>query len=115
MQHLHKSYAEIFSEFEEGYIPDSFEGSGDVKYHRGFEAQFHSSKGHEVRVMLMPNPSHLESVDPVVEGWARARQVECTAGDGKDKILPILVHGDASIAGQGVVYENATAVSLTWL
>ncbi len=103
---LHKSYAEIFSEFEEGYIPDSFEGSGDVKYHRGFEAQFHSSKGHEVGVMLMPNPSHLESVDPVVEGWVRARQAQCSVGDGKDKILPILVHGDASIAGQGVVYET---------
>ncbi|MDP1834740.1 MAG: 2-oxoglutarate dehydrogenase E1 component [Chlamydiales bacterium] len=103
---LHKSYAEIFSEFEEGYIPDSFEGSGDVKYHRGFEADYATSHGQCVKISLTPNPSHLEAVGPVVEGQVRARQILRNEGDGKDKVLPLVIHGDASIAGQGVVYET---------
>ncbi len=103
---LHKSYAEIFSEFEEGYIPDSFEGSGDVKYHRGFEAEYVTEHGNKVRISLTPNPSHLEAVDPVVEGQTRALQVSMESSDAKDRVLPIIIHGDASIAGQGVVYET---------
>ncbi len=103
---LHKSYAEIFSEFEDGYVPDSFEGSGDVKYHRGFDAEFQTSQGYKGKIFLMPNPSHLEAVDSVVEGRVRARQVLRGDGAGKDKITPVLIHGDASIAGQGVVYET---------
>lgn len=103
---LHKSYAEIFSEFEEGYIPDSFEGSGDVKYHRGFEAEYTTSHGQKVKISLTPNPSHLEAVDPIVEGQVRARQVMRGNGHGKDRVIPLIIHGDASIAGQGVVYET---------
>lgn len=98
---LQKSYATIFSEFEEGYIPQSFEGSGDVKYHKGFSSKYNLNSGKEVEIFLTPNPSHLEGVDPVVEGQTFARQ----NGD-KGKVLPILIHGDAAIAGQGVVYET---------
>lgn len=100
---LQKSYGTIFSEFEEGYIPESFEGSGDVKYHKGYTSKV-ELKGREAQIFLAPNPSHLEAVDPVVEGQTFARQV-LNGGD-KNSVLPILIHGDAAIAGQGVVYET---------
>lgn len=106
---MNKSYAEIFSEFEEGYIPDSFEGSGDVKYHKGFQATVTTAQNKKVRIELMPNPSHLESVDPVVEGQVRARQVLLEGDSPKgawDQVIPLLIHGDASVSGQGVVYET---------
>ncbi|MBS0634995.1 MAG: 2-oxoglutarate dehydrogenase E1 component [Verrucomicrobia bacterium] len=90
---LHKSYADIFSEFEDVAL-DTFETSGDVKYHKGY-----SSKIGDMRVVLAANPSHLESVDAVVEGIARGLQ-------NPSKVLPLLVHGDAAISGQGVVYET---------
>lgn len=101
-----KSYSDIFSEFEDGYIPASVEGSGDVKYHKGFYSEVKTVHGHEIRLTMSPNPSHLESVDPVVEGQTRARQV--LKGDvlGKERVVPILIHGDAALAGQGVVYET---------
>ena len=102
---LNKSYAEVFSEFDESYIPTTFEGSGDVKYHKGFTSEVTLSNGHSVKVDLSPNPSHLEAVDPVVEGMTRAKQ-ELIQDRKRDKILPILIHGDAAIAGQGVVYET---------
>jgi 2-oxoglutarate dehydrogenase E1 component len=102
---LDKSYADIFSEFEEGYIPESFEGSGDVKYHKGFTSDVKTVKGHKVRVNLTPNPSHLESVAPVVEGQTKSKQVLAKDEKG-ERIIPILVHGDAAISGQGVVYET---------
>jgi len=102
---LNKSYADIFSEFEEGYVPLSFEGSGDVKYHKGFSAQIATNGRKKVQVDLAPNPSHLEAVDPVVEGEAYAKQI--LRGDSEKKeVIPILVHGDAAVAGQGVVYET---------
>jgi 2-oxoglutarate dehydrogenase E1 component len=103
---LDKSYSNIFAEFEEGYVPASVEGSGDVKYHKGFYSEVKTIHGHSVKLTLTPNPSHLEAVDPVVEGQARARQI--IRGDEviQEKILPILIHGDAAIAGQGVVYET---------
>lgn len=102
---LNKSYADIFSEFEEGYIPESFEGSGDVKYHKGFTSNVQTADGHKVRVDLTPNPSHLESVAPVVEGQTKAKQI--LVNDIKrERVLPILVHGDAAISGQGVIYET---------
>ncbi len=97
---LNKSYAHIFHEFEDFYSPDFFEGSGDVKYHKGFEGSLKTIKGSEVAVSLVANPSHLEAVDPVVEGQARAMQELNKAA------VPILIHGDAAIAGQGVVYET---------
>lgn len=98
---LEKSYADIFSEFEEHYIPESFEGSGDVKYHKGFSAKILTSRGKEVSVSIAPNPSHLEAVGPVVEGQVRAKQMKK-----KGNVLPLLIHGDAAVAGQGVVYET---------
>lgn len=103
---LKKSFAEVFSEFEEGYIPDSFEGSGDVKYHKGFTSESFSIHGHKVSVVLAPNPSHLEAVDPVVEGQVKAKQALLNDPNAINKIVPILVHGDAAIAGQGVIYET---------
>lgn len=102
---LNKSYTEIFSEFDESYIPDSYEGSGDVKYHKGYASEFETHASKLVKIDLMPNPSHLEAVDPVLEGQVRAKQV--TVKDEKrEKIIPILIHGDAAISGQGVVYET---------
>lgn len=101
-----KSYADIFSEFEEGYIPASVEGSGDVKYHKGFYSEVKSVHGHTIRLTLTPNPSHLESVDAVVEGQVLGRQVLRGDDIKQEKIVPVLVHGDAALSGQGVVYET---------
>lgn len=102
---LNKSYTEIFSEFDEGYFPDSFEGTGDVKYHKGFLSDSVTFHGHQVKISLTPNPSHLESVDPVVEGQVKAKQIQIDDAM-QLKVIPLLVHGDAAIAGQGVVYET---------
>lgn len=103
---LNKSYADIFSEFEDNYVPESIEGSGDVKYHKGFYSTIETIEGHKVKIVLTPNPSHLEAVDPVVEGQVKARQVKCGGAGCQDKIIPILIHGDAAISGQGVIYET---------
>ena len=100
-----KSYASIFQEFE-GVTPDNVKGDGDVKYHMGYGSVIKTYGGKEVNVKLAPNPSHLEAVDPVVEGFARAKADMLYAND-YDKILPILIHGDAAVAGQGVVFEVA--------
>lgn len=102
---LKKSHAVIFSEFEEGYIPNSFEGSGDVKYHKGFYSEVTMPDQKKVRISLAPNPSHLESVDPVVEGQTLARQLQ-TKDSTQKKVIPILIHGDAALSGQGVIYET---------
>src|SRR3990167_4334700 len=102
---LGKPYSQIFQEFESGYIPDTFEGSGDVKYHKGYTAELDGGRGRKVLLSLAANPSHLESVDPVVAGITRAKQESVYHKD-SHAILPILIHGDASIAGQGVVYET---------
>lgn len=102
---LNKSYEEIFSEFEESYIPGSCEGSGDVKYHKGYTSKLSTSKGHEVCISLADNPSHLEAVGGVVEGITRAKQVLLGDDTEMKRVVPILIHGDASISGQGVVYE----------
>ena len=101
-----KSYADIFSEFEEGYIPASVEGSGDVKYHKGFYSEVKTVHGHSVSLTLTPNPSHLESVGPVVEGQVRGRQFLRSDDTDRKKVIPVLVHGDAAISGQGIVYET---------
>ncbi|MGA1307806.1 MAG: 2-oxoglutarate dehydrogenase E1 component, partial [Candidatus Kapaibacteriota bacterium] len=102
---LNKPYDKIFDEFEGNYDPNSFEGSGDVKYHLGATGVFTSRTGETVNVMLAPNPSHLEAVNPVVEGMARALDDMIDDKD-CDSHLPILVHGDAAFAGQGVVPET---------
>lgn len=103
---LNKSYTDIFSEFEEGYIPASVEGSGDVKYHKGFYSSIRTEHGKEVKISLVPNPSHLESIDPVVEGQVKAKQVLRGDDINQEKVFPILIHGDAAISGQGIVYET---------
>lgn len=97
-----KSYADVFEEFSARYIPPASEGSGDVKYHKGYVCDFSAKGDKKVRVELCPNPSHLESVDPVLEGIVRAKQIQSSDVRG---VLPLMIHGDASIAGQGVVYE----------
>ncbi|MFZ0242924.1 MAG: 2-oxoglutarate dehydrogenase E1 component [Desulfobacterales bacterium] len=102
---LHKSYYDIFAEFESCYDPDDLIGAGDVKYHNGYLADIRTSKDREVRMFLVNNPSHLEVVDPVVEGFARARQDMLEDGD-RQRVLPLLIHGDAAFAGQGVVMET---------
>lgn len=98
-----KTPAELFMEFEGKHIGD-FNGSGDVKYHKGFSADI-QTKGSAVHVALAFNPSHLEIVSPVVEGSARARQERRKDASG-NKVIPILIHGDAAFAGQGVVMET---------
>ena len=101
---LGKSFDYIFREFSENYVPDTIHGDGDVKYHLGYETKRKTSDGHEVDIRLAANPSHLEAVNPVVEGKARARQR--IRGDlDRKRVLPILIHGDAAIAGQGIVAE----------
>ncbi|RYZ55474.1 MAG: 2-oxoglutarate dehydrogenase E1 component [Sphingobacteriales bacterium] len=101
---LGKTYEQIFSEFEGNMPQDTTMGSGDVKYHLGFRSNIHTASGKEINVQLTPNPSHLEVVDPVVAGFARAKGDTLYHSE-YDKVLPILIHGDAAIAGQGVVYE----------
>lgn len=99
-----KTYENIFSEFEGTAIPDTTMGSGDVKYHLGYSSEVQTVSGNKVYLKLCPNPSHLEAVDPVVVGFARSKADVLYQSD-YDKILPILIHGDASVAGQGIVYE----------
>ena len=101
---LGKPYEEIFREFESCYDPGQLLGSGDVKYHNGYLADISLPEGHSLRMFLVNNPSHLEAVDPVVEGVARARQD--LANKGSAHVLPVLIHGDAAFAGQGVVAET---------
>jgi len=101
---LGKTYEQIFSEFEGTAIPDQTMGSGDVKYHLGFTSEVETISGKKVHLKLAPNPSHLEAVDPVVLGYSRAKGDVLYDSD-FDKVLPILIHGDASVAGQGIVYE----------
>ncbi|MET0393113.1 MAG: 2-oxoglutarate dehydrogenase E1 component [Chitinophagaceae bacterium] len=99
-----KTYEQIFSEFEGTAKVDQTMGSGDVKYHMGFGSEVKTPNNKTIHLKLMPNPSHLEAVDPVVVGFARAKADVLYASE-YDKILPILIHGDASVAGQGIVYE----------
>ena len=99
-----KTYEHIFSEFEGKATPDSTMGSGDVKYHLGYSSVTETTSGKKIHLKLAPNPSHLEAVNPVVVGFSRAKADDLYNSD-YDKILPILIHGDASVAGQGIVYE----------
>lgn len=99
-----KTYEQIFSEFEGTGEINQTMGSGDVKYHLGYGSEVDTDKGKKVHLKLMPNPSHLEAVDPVVVGFARSR-ANILHDEHYEKVLPVLIHGDAAIAGQGVVYE----------
>ncbi len=106
-----KTYENIFNEFE-GTVPaDTTMGSGDVKYHLGYSSELETSSGKKIHLKLSPNPSHLEAVDPVVLGFARSK-ADVMYNSDFDKILPIIIHGDASIAGQGIVYEIAQMSNL---
>ncbi|MDQ3421958.1 MAG: multifunctional oxoglutarate decarboxylase/oxoglutarate dehydrogenase thiamine pyrophosphate-binding subunit/dihydrolipoyllysine-residue succinyltransferase subunit [Actinomycetota bacterium] len=100
-----KSYAQIFREFEGNIDPRTVQGSGDVKYHLGAEGEFVAGSGDKIKVSVAANPSHLEAVDPVLEGIARAKQDLLNRGEAFP-VLPLLLHGDAAFAGQGVVAET---------
>lgn len=99
-----KTYEQIFNEFEGNINPDSTMGDGDVKYHMGYASQITSAGGKSINLQLTPNPSHLEAVNPVVAGYARAK-ADSLYNQQCGKTLPILIHGDAAVAGQGIVYE----------
>lgn len=101
-----KSYAQIFREFEGNLDPKSMHGSGDVKYHLGTEGTFTGLDGEQIKVSLTANPSHLEAVDPVLEGVVRAKQDIIGKGGTDFTVLPLALHGDAAFAGQGVVAET---------
>ncbi|SDF39720.1 2-oxoglutarate dehydrogenase E1 component [Blastococcus aurantiacus] len=105
---LGKSYAKIFGEFEGNIDPGTVQGSGDVKYHLGAEGTFKNpfKDGAEISVSLASNPSHLETVNPVLEGVVRAKQDMIDKGDHGFTVLPVLLHGDSAFAGQGVVQET---------
>ncbi len=107
---LGKTYEQVFSEFQGTAIPDTTMGDGDVKYHMGYSSEVQTLSGKTVNLKLAPNPSHLEAVNPVVEGFVRAK-IEHHYGDDVHQIVPILIHGDAALAGQGIVYE-VTQMSL---
>ncbi|MBT2468515.1 multifunctional oxoglutarate decarboxylase/oxoglutarate dehydrogenase thiamine pyrophosphate-binding subunit/dihydrolipoyllysine-residue succinyltransferase subunit [Streptomyces sp. ISL-66] len=101
-----KSYAQIFREFEGNLDPKSMHGSGDVKYHLGANGTFTGLDGEQIKVSLVANPSHLEAVDPVLEGVVRAKQDIINKGGTDFTVLPVALHGDAAFAGQGVVAET---------
>ncbi|MDI6400371.1 multifunctional oxoglutarate decarboxylase/oxoglutarate dehydrogenase thiamine pyrophosphate-binding subunit/dihydrolipoyllysine-residue succinyltransferase subunit [Balneolaceae bacterium ANBcel3] len=102
-----KSYEKVFGEFEGNIDPDSAMGTGDVKYHLGAYGAHQAKNGKKIQLQMMPNPSHLESVNPVVVGAARALQdIQENKDTSQKKILPLLIHGDAAFAGQGVVAET---------
>jgi 2-oxoglutarate dehydrogenase E1 component len=102
---LRKPLEVLFYEFTENYVPNMVAGDGDVKYHLGFETIRQTTAGDSIGIMLAANPSHLEAVDPVVEGKARARQRALDDTLERKKVIPVLVHGDAAFAGQGIVAE----------
>ena len=104
-QVLQRPYEEIFDEFGSCYDPEGLVGAGDVKYHNGYLTDIETQDGRPLRVFLVNNPSHLEAVDPVAEGIARGRQDILADTDGA-KVIPLLIHGDAAFAGQGVVAET---------
>jgi len=102
---MNKPYRKVFADFEGNLEPGSIQGSGDVKYHLGSKGTFETKNGDDVEIELMPNPSHLESVNPVVEGATRATQ-DHDGEDAEKKNVPVLIHGDAAFSGQGVVAET---------
>jgi 2-oxoglutarate dehydrogenase E1 component len=102
---MRKSFDQLFEQFSENYLPDTVAGDGDVKYHLGYEAMLSTTSGKKVEMRLAANPSHLEIVNPIVEGKARARQ-RVRDDFERRRVLPLLLHGDAALAGQGVVAET---------
>lgn len=102
---LQKSYEDIFSEFENCYSQDDLVGAGDVKYHNGYLTDIATAGNESLRIFLMNNPSHLESVNPVVEGFVRARQ-DILNDEQRRQVVAVLIHGDSAFAGQGIVSET---------
>ena len=100
------SYEMIFTEFEGNFLADSVQGDGDVKYHKGYSSTWKTSAGADVHISLTANPSHLEAVYPVVQGRVRAKQRQHQDVDRRSIVLPLVIHGDAAFAGQGVVAET---------
>ena len=111
-QVLERPYEDIFKAFESCYDPADLVGAGDVKYHNGYLGDIETAGGKQLRVCLLDNPSHLESVDPVVQGFARARQ-EMAGSEGIHQVVPLLLHGDAAFAGQGIVAETLNMSQLS--
>jgi 2-oxoglutarate dehydrogenase E1 component len=103
---LGKTYEYIFNEFEGNYFHDTAFGDGDVKYHLGFSSHRKAANGENIYLSLMPNPSHLEAVSPVLLGYLRSK-AEIIYNSDFEKVMPIIIHGDAALAGQGIVYEVA--------
>lgn len=103
---LDKPYALIFSEFEDVALPGVTGGDGDVKYHKGFYSVHQTRTGKEIAISLAANPSHLEAVDPVVEGLVRAKQRRLGDMEKRERVVPVLLHGDAAFSGQGLVAET---------
>ena len=108
-----KSYDSIFSEFEDIVDPESIQGSGDVKYHLGAAGEFKTQNGKTITVSVASNPSHLEWVNPVVEGITRAKQTRLGDNKSHRKIMSVLIHGDAAFAGQGIVAETLNLSQLS--
>ncbi len=108
-----KSYESIFSEFEDIQDPNSIEGSGDVKYHLGAAGKYKTRNGKSITVSVASNPSHLEWVNPVVEGIVRAKQTRLNDSRNHKKVMAVLIHGDAAFAGQGVVAETLNLSQLS--
>jgi 2-oxoglutarate dehydrogenase E1 component len=108
-----KSFESIFSEFEDIQDPESIEGSGDVKYHLGATGEYKTAEGKSIIVSVASNPSHLEWVNPVVEGIVRAKQTRLDDNKEHKKIMPLLIHGDAAMAGQGIVAETLNLSQLS--
>ncbi len=106
-----KTYEQIFNEFEGNINPDDIQGQGDVKYHMGYSSEITTLYNKKMHLKLMPNPSHLEAVDPLVLGYTRAQIDDEYKGD-FSKAVPILIHGDAAVAGQGVVFETIQMANL---
>ncbi len=103
---LNKPYELLFAEFEGQLMPESFAGDGDVKYHLGFSSDYVNAREGRVHLSLTPNPSHLEAVNPVVEGRVRAKQRQYKDRERRNLVMPLLIHGDAAFAGQGLVAET---------
>ncbi|MEO2168451.1 MAG: thiamine pyrophosphate-dependent enzyme, partial [bacterium] len=102
---VHKPFEMLLAEFEGSTLPDSVQGDGDVKYHAGYSRDHHAANGNIIHISLTPNPSHLEAVNPVAEGKVRAKQNQL--GDThRNRVVPVLLHGDAAFIGQGIVPET---------
>jgi 2-oxoglutarate dehydrogenase E1 component len=109
---LGKPYGLMLAEFEGSFLPETVQGDGDVKYHLGYAREYVTRQGHKLHVSLMPNPSHLEIINPVVEGIVHAKQQYLQDTVHRSRVMPILIHGDAAFTGQGIVMETLSLSEL---